>query len=148
MADNVKIYRSRINLLFWLILLLCLFGMFYLQIRESLNNPTVTSIIILITIWTPLFTFIFTIIFGTRYILGSDKLTIKIGPVTHSEILIRDIYSVARTFNLIASPANAFRRLRLNYEDGFVIISPVHESAFLLDLKKLNPRIIYREFEL
>lgn len=142
MNHNIGIYRSRISILLWSIILIFLIGTFYVTSIPTITNPTLVNIGITLIVWIPTFTFILTILFGTRYILSSDTLTIKIGPVRHRVIKIQDLYNASRSYSLLASPANALRRLKLEYVDGEILISPVHESEFLRQLKKLNPKFM------
>jgi len=114
----------------------------FLNILENLKDPSILGFSILLLIWIPTLTLILTILFGTKYILTDDKLLIKIGPVKHSEIEIRDLYSASRSYSIIGSPANALKRLKLEYDGGEILISPAQESEFLQHIKKLNPKFM------
>ena len=81
------------------------------------------------------------ICFGTGYYIKGEQLIIKVGPITERKIDIKSINSVERSYDLVASPANALKRLRINYKSKFVLISPAAESTFIKQLKEINPLI-------
>ena len=142
MVHNIKIFRSRISILLWLSIFFFLSGILFLNIRDNLKEPSILGFSILLLIWIPTLTLILTVLFGTKYILTDDKLLIKIGPVKHSEIEIKDLYSASRSYSIIGSPANALKRLKLDYDGGEILISPVQESEFLKHIKKINPKFM------
>jgi hypothetical protein len=70
---------------------------------------------------------------------------IKVGALKFKSILINDIRSVERSYDLIASPANALKRLKLNYREDYIFISARHKKEFISKLKSINPNIqIYK----
>jgi len=60
----------------------------------------------------------------------------------HSEVPVNEIISIERTYDLISSPANSFKRLKINYKKGDVLVSPQKEQQFMQNLKTINPAII------
>jgi PH (Pleckstrin Homology) domain-containing protein len=100
-----------------------------------------TELLIIILVFIPSIILLYVVWFRTRYFVSNETLKIKIGPLTEREVEISEIISVKRSFSLIASPANSFRRLEIRYRGGKVLISPVRESEFLLLLSQLNERV-------
>lgn len=147
MKDSIKVFRSRISIILWVPLFIFLLGMLFLSIRENLKDPSILGFSILLIIWIPTYTLIFILLFGTKYILTDEKLIIKIGPIRHSEIEIKDLYSASRSYSIIGSPANSLKRLKLEYDGGEILISPVQESEFIKQIKKLNPKFMILKFD-
>lgn len=147
MKDNIIVFRSRISLILWVPLFVFLLGMLFISIRENLKDPSIIGFCISFVIWIPIFTLILTLLFGTKYILTGDKLIIKIGPIKHSEIEINKLYSASRSYSIIGSPANSLKRLQLDYDGGEILISPVQESEFLQQIKKLNSKFTIRNLD-
>ena len=81
--------------------------------------------------------------FGTGYYIDQDLLIVKIGPITHSKIKISGISRIARTRSIISAPANSFKRLAIEKDNGVeVIISPRDEEFFISSIKDVNPNIV------
>lgn len=79
----------------------------------------------------------------TLYQVTDDhKLKIRSGFLYHQEIYIKSIKKVNSTKNHRASPALSSDRLEIRYNRyGRVTISPHNPSAFIKELKEVNPRI-------
>ena len=95
----------------------------------------------LLFFWILVFFVIGILWFGTRYIIIDDTLHIKIGPISERKIKIEHILSLERSYSVLSSPANALKRLEVNYRGGMVLISPKREGEFLKLLKSINPGI-------
>jgi hypothetical protein len=81
------------------------------------------------------------IMFGVRYIISSDELTIKICHITHRKIPVDRILSIKRSFDPTSSPANALKRLSIKYKEGEILISPSNERSFIEHLLEINSNI-------
>lgn len=138
--ENRK-YNSRISPILWPITWIAVIVIFYLTIKQVIEQPTFYEISILTLIWLPTLAFILGVMLGVRYIFESNQLTIKIGPFTERNIPIDDILTLERSYNPVSSPANSLKRLMIKYKNGVVLISPAREKDFLRHLKKLNPTI-------
>ncbi len=134
-------YLSRISIPLWL----AIFGLVFLfawpilhqefTFQNFIDRPFRYLPWILIIL---LFVFL---LLGTHYRFQNDSLIIKIGPFIYKRIQIRDIKSIERSYDLIASPANSLKRLRINFSDAYILISPSHEKEFIKFLTSINPDI-------
>lgn len=140
-------YRSRRNILLGIGIWGLVFFLMSLSFQESfsiqriLDSPATTLSCLCVLL------FLGGIWFGTGYRIKEEFLIIKIGPIIERKINIHSINSIERSYDLIASPANDLKRLRLNYEDSYVLISPVSEKEFLNHLKSINPEIVIYNLE-
>ena len=101
-----------------------------------------TTSLILAVIWAPTLLVLGAVWFNTRYIIEDKMLSIKIGPYTEREIEAEEIFSIKRSQNIMASPANSLKRIKITYDGGAVLLSPKRESEFISLLQELNPSII------
>ena len=127
-----------LGIIIWGILLL-VFGLTFYVIykNSSLSSLIISSIIFLIT-----FLFVGTVWFGTGYFISEDYLIIKIGPVTHSRIMISSIRSLSRSNSILSSPANSLKRLLIKSDQKReVLISPNNEVDFISAITNENPKI-------
>ncbi|MFP7487245.1 PH domain-containing protein [Priestia filamentosa] len=92
---------------------------------------TVPFAILMIWIW-----------FSTGYTVKSEHLILRNGPLK-KDIPIKNIKSITRTFNPMASYALSINRLKIEYGTGFgfVLVSPINKQEFVTALKEINPRI-------
>jgi len=127
-----------LGIIIWGILLLVFVLTFYVIYKNSsLSSLIISSIIFLIT-----FLFVGTVWFGTGYFISEDYLIIKIGPVTHSRIMISSIRSLSRSNSILSSPANSLKRLSIKYDQKReVLISPNNEVDFISAITNENPKI-------
>jgi hypothetical protein len=84
---------------------------------------------------------------GTRYIIDGSELIIKIGPITERKISIEKIKTISRSYNIISSPANSLKRLKIDYASGVVLISPYKEKQFIELLKSINSEVQFNGIE-
>jgi len=82
--------------------------------------------------------------FSTEYtITETGILKVKCGFLYHKRFDINKIKSVARTGNLISSPAPSLDRIELTYgKFEVIVISPKDENGFARELTKVNPKIV------
>ncbi|WP_339838923.1 PH domain-containing protein [uncultured Maribacter sp.] len=81
--------------------------------------------------------------FSTEYtITEAGVLKVKCGFFYNKQFDINKIRSVAKTGNLISSPAPSLDRIELTYgKFDLIIISPKDKFEFARELTKVNPRI-------
>ncbi len=81
--------------------------------------------------------------FSTEYtITETGILKVKCGFLYHKHFDINKIKSVARTGNLISSPAPSLDRIELIYgKFDVIVISPKDKNGFAGELTKVNPKI-------
>jgi Bacterial PH domain len=108
---------------------------------DLFQGYNLTGMLIVALVFIPSIILLYAVWFRTGYFLNEESLIVKIGPYTERDIEISKIISVKRSFSLIASPANSFRRLKIHYRSGEILISPVREGEFLGLLSRLNERI-------
>ncbi len=100
------------------------------------------GLLIISLIFMLLFFFIGVIWFRTGYYISSGYLIIKIGPVTHSQILISNIRHLSRSHSMLGAPALSLKRLSVKYgRNGVVLISPKNETDFISQLINENSKI-------
>ena len=82
--------------------------------------------------------------FSTEYtITETGILKVKCGFLYHKYFDISKIKSVAKTGNLISSPAPSLDRIELTYgKFEVIVISPKDENGFARELTKVNPKIV------
>lgn len=137
-------FRSRISVLLTLVIV-------------SILVPTIVPVFVecvspiaIIIVLLPLI-FISICFLSTKYIVRDNKLLVKSLGLTMAKIDIANICSINRSYNPISSPAISLKRLRVTfYTKGTtqsVLISPVRESEFVMLLKTINPRIIFKIYD-
>ena len=133
MKTQEKIYRSRVSILLFSIILLAFTPMFN---RVNTTMMCVLGIIL---------SFVLLILTGIRYIISGNKIIIKLWFISMGSVDILKIKSINRSYNRLSSPASSLKRLSIyrcetnNTLDA--LISPVREQAFLEELLKINPDI-------
>lgn len=129
-----KRYASRISPVLVLILAAVFIPTTYLMVREGaiaglvINLATVAFIAVLFA--------------GIRYELREETLHVHGSFLVKLHIPVREIRSIRRSYNPLASPAGSLKRLAVRYGgSGMTLISPKDEADFISTLKALNPRI-------
>lgn len=84
--------------------------------------------------------------FNTRYTIGSDGiLLIKCGIFINIKVPINSIYKVENTDSILSAPALSMDRMEIFYNKfDSVVISPADKAAFVAELQKINPGILYK----
>ena len=134
-------YPSRISIPLWLGIWGFVVIIASLSLDLGLSEVTFFELIITSVVWIAILSFLGIVCFGIGYKIVDEKLIIKIGPVHERTININEIQSLERSYDLMASPANALKRLRVNYNEKYVLISPTRETEFIKHLKISNPKI-------
>jgi len=134
-----KTFKSKIDLVFLLPIMATLVGVeIYMIANDFIIGTIVVGLLTLLIIYTCI---------DTAYVVtGDDKLKIKSGFLFQKEIYIKSIKKVRPTRDHSASPALSFDRLEISYNRyGRVVVSPNDQSAFIKELKEVNPRIRIEE---
>ena len=134
-------FPTRKSLILGLIIWGAILGVLAMTGYYLTKEINITAIIIVTVVNVPIVVIMYAIWFKTGYFVNEQSLIVKIGPYTEREIDIANIISLKRSYNVLASPANSLKRLKVNYRGGMVLISPARENEFLDLLSKLNPRI-------
>ena len=103
----------------------------FLKTKTHKETYTVSSVLL----------FIVLLFGGMRYVISGEKLYLKMWFISVGSRNIVDIVSVDRSYNLISSPANSLKRLRICSKNSSILISPVREKEFIETLKAINPDI-------
>jgi hypothetical protein len=140
-----KVFRSRINVLFIVFMLVISIVAFIPIFQRGIFQGMNFLVFVLV--------FFIVLFCGIRYVILEDKLYLKIWFIPSGSVNIADIISVERSYKQpMSSPAAAFKRLRISLTGmkfGFkgakfpyLLISPVREKEFIEELKAVNPDII------
>jgi hypothetical protein len=133
-ATTDSVYRSKIEFLILIPLALILgSAMFFMIVNKvwigAIANGAVSLLII-------------SIYSGTYYRITPDgHLIVKCGVLENYDIDIAEIEWIKKSRDLSNGPALSLDRLEVNYKGGRVLVSPKDKKNFLLDLKKVNPKI-------
>ena len=134
-------YKSKISIPLWIGIWGFVFALNPLSFKSDYSIQRILDSPLASLTWIFFILILGTVFFGTGYLVKKRTLIIKIGPITERKIEIQDIQSIERSYEMIASPANAFKRLKIDYKGGEVLISPAREKEFIKRLKSINPDI-------
>lgn len=127
-------YASRISPALILILAAVFVPTTYLMVREGSTAGLVINLATVV--------FIAVLFAGIRYEIREGTLYVHGSFLVKLRIPIREIRSIRRSYNPLASPAGSLRRLAVRYgENGMTLISPRDEAGFIQNLRALNPQI-------
>jgi len=131
----MKIYKSRIGIEMYIILILmCLFNI-YVLITEGFN------LFLMVLIFSPI-VFIIYVINQTYYQIKNEVLYIKSSFFFREELPINKIRKIEEVTNIISSPAMSIQRLELFYRKyDSILISPKDQKQFLSDILSVNKNI-------
>lgn len=108
-------------------------------IYKGINTKTLVLTVFLVLIYS----LILHMFFKREYIIENRILKIKCRFFTYKPISINSIKTVAKTSNIISSPAASFDRIEITYgKFDEIIISPKNKLKFVKDLKEINPDIV------
>jgi len=85
--------------------------------------------------------FLIWLILGTYYTVMPNELRVYSGPFRF-KIRIEDITKISASNNLISSPAMSMDRLKIDYSQREIYVSPKDKLGFLRLLVRLNPQIV------
>jgi len=134
-----KTFGSKISYSLLIFVILVVWGpvvpILWKEIRYS-------KIILNLLFLTLIFLLILYFIFGTRYMIEGDKLKIKSGFISFSDIPIESIKEIRKTNSIWSAPAPSFDRILIKYgKNDEIIVSPKDRQEFIRILKKINPSI-------
>ncbi|WP_227676985.1 PH domain-containing protein [Psychrobacter sp. JCM 18900] len=79
--------------------------------------------------------------FGTKYILTNDQLQVDSG-FSVQKIEIADITYITPTRSMSSAPALSLDRIKIEYRNKEVLISPKDRASFYQEIRARNPRIV------
>ena len=130
-----RTYQSKIGLELVIPLLLLFGTLLVLMINEK---PSWAGIAILLAVAL----FVVHLFLTTNYTIDEEELKIKSGFIFNRTIDIKTIKRITETRNLLSSPATSLDRLAISFgKSDCVIVSPKHKTAFIDEIKKLNPNV-------
>lgn len=126
------VFKSKVD--FWLAALV--YGvLLILVVALILEFDVVVFGIMVLTV-----AFVSGVLFGIRYVLENETLTVSVCGIRHGRYDLKKMTSVKKTRTLISSPASSPDRLQLNFEKRkYVVISPEDSEKFISILRKINP---------
>ena len=135
-----KKYYSKVSYGLLIFVFIVFFGpLVPILIADGFTINMILTILFLIII----FGFILHMFFKTIYIIEENKLKIKCGFFSYKSIEINDMREIAKSTNIISSPAASFDRIEIKYgKFDEVIISPKNKFEFAKDLVKINSKIV------
>lgn len=120
-------------------ILLVVYGAFFFMVYQYYSDPKPVALIIMALY----FIFVTICIFGIRYSIDNHILKINNGFFGSTNIDIRQIKKIEKTWNAIASPApSLFGRVEIFYGNKSIVISPKNWEEFKQNLLSINPSII------
>ena len=120
-------------------ILLVVYGAFFFMVYQYYSEPKPVALIIIALY----FIFVTICIFGIRYSIDNHILKINNGFFGSTNIDIRQIKKIEKTWNAIASPApSLFGRVEIFYGNKSIVISPKNWEEFKQNLLSINPSII------
>ena len=120
-------------------ILLVVYGAFFFMVYQYYSEPKPVALIIMALY----FIFVTICIFGIRHSIDNHILKINNGFFGSTNIDIRQIKKIEKTWNAIASPApSLFGRVEIFYGNKSIVISPKNWEEFKQNLLSINPSII------
>lgn len=120
-------------------ILLVVYGAFFFMVYQYYSEPKPVALFIMALY----FIFVTICIFGIRYSIDNHILKINNGFFGSTNIDIRQIKKIEKTWNAIASPApSLFGRVEIFYGNKSIVISPKNWEEFKQNLLSINPSII------
>lgn len=122
----------------WEILIILIVPL-YFMIDGIIEKPELISILLAMFY----FLFVGIAIFGIRYQIKDEKLIVTNSFFWKTEIKIKEIFKIEKTWNMLASPApSVFGRVEIYFPGDSLVISPKNFEEFKKEILKINPNII------
>ncbi|RCW93435.1 PH domain-containing protein [Winogradskyella arenosi] len=134
-----KTFYSKISYGLLVILFLVFYGsLIPIYITDGITI-NISSLFVMVSLVYGCIVYLF---FNTTYTITPQHLIIKCGFIRYKPIPIKSITSMAKSSNIISSPAASFDRIEIRYgKFDEIILSPKNKSEFAAYLKQLNPKI-------
>lgn len=133
-------YKSKIGIKIIMFLTLVLSTIILFMVFQ---NEPVEQILSVSGIFLGVYALYLYINFSTEYTITEDGiLNVKCGFFYNKRFDINKIKSIAKTCNLISSPAPSLDRIELIYDEyDIIVLSPKNKIGFARELIKVNPKI-------
>ncbi|QOD12797.1 PH domain-containing protein [Psychrobacter sp. 28M-43] len=137
------IFVSKVD--FWLALLLWSLSLFTVfvplwQWQRGAHKSLIQTILMTV-ILIPFAALMLIPFFGTKYILTNDQLQVDSG-FSVQKIEITDITYITPTRSMSSAPALSLDRIKIEYRNKEVLISPKDRASFYQEIRARNPKIV------
>jgi hypothetical protein len=141
MADII--FVSKVD--FWIALILWVGSLSLILIplwewRRGKSNSRMRNILLMV-ILLPFAALMLMPFFGTKYTLTDSQLYVDSGLSTQT-IELTDITYITPTRSMTSAPALSLDRLKIEYRNKEVLISPKDKSRFYQEIQARNPKIV------
>lgn len=129
----------------WLVLLLrvipvvvlAMVGGAWFVSHHDLRGPIAGAVIVIVVE----LVFFESILRSTYYVVQGQTLTIRSSFITW-RVPVREIRSITPTRSAVSSPALSLDRLRIEYGERWIMVSPDRRVEFIEALRAINPSIV------
>lgn len=126
------VFNSKVDL--WLVCLVD--GVMVIPAVYALLDSDPAGFIVIAVMWI----FVNAVLFGIRYIVENDTLTVKVAGIRSGRYDLKTLQSVRKTNTFISGPAASTDRIRMDFcKRKSAVISPADRESFIELLKKINP---------
>ena len=144
MADIL--FVSKVD--FWIALILWVGSLSFILIplwewRWGKSNSRMRNILLMV-ILLPFAVLMLMPFFGTKYTLTDSQLYVDSGLSTQT-IELTDITHITPTRSMMSAPALSLDRLKIEYRNKEVLISPKDRASFYQEIQARNPKIVIDE---
>ncbi len=131
----MRTYKSKIGIGIVIFIALILGSTSYLMIKDRAWIGLLINVLVAL--------FIAYLFHQTYYVINEGILRVKCAFFINKSFEISQVTEVRETNNPISAPAASLDRLEIVFDNHeSVLISPKQKNDFILQLKKLNPKII------
>ncbi|MFI8553735.1 PH domain-containing protein [Psychrobacter sp. NPDC077938] len=137
------IFVSKVD--FWLALLLWGLSLFTVSVplwqwkRDA--HKSLIQTILMTVILIPFAALMLIPFFSTKYILTNDQLQVDSG-FSVQKIELTDITYIMPTRSMSSAPALSLDRIKIEYRNKEVLISPKDRASFYQEIRARNPKIV------
>lgn len=140
------IFVSKVD--FWIALILWVGSLSFILIplwewRWGKSNSRMRNILLMV-ILLPFAVLMLMPFFGTKYTLTDSQLYVDSGLSTQT-IELADIIHITPTRSMTSAPALSLDRLKIEYRNKEVLISPKDRASFYQEIQARNPKIVIDE---
>ena len=111
--------------------------------RWGKSNSRMRNILLMVTLL-PFAVLMLMPFFGTKYTLTDSQLYVDSGLSTQ-KIELTDITRITPTRSMTSAPALSLDRLKIDYQNKEILISPKDRASFYQEIQARNPKIVIDE---
>jgi len=102
--------------------------------QMSTSNETGTTLVIIGVFFA---VFIFLVVIPCRYTVTNNQIVIRCG-LLKKTIEISKIEGLSLSSDMTASPALSLKRVKIDYENSYLLISPNNRAAFIKEIESVK----------